>query len=108
MDTFREITPAELARRIAAGEAPRIIDVRERFEWNIARIEGAELLPLSEIGTWWQALDPSEELVIHCHHGQRSSSVCRALAAEGFIALYDLVGGIEAWRLDVDPTLRAY
>jgi len=93
---------------MAAGAAPRVIDVRERHEWDIARIEGAELLPLSEIGSWWRTLDPDEAIVFVCHHGRRSSSVCLALAAEGYTALHDLVGGIEAWRLEVDPSMQAY
>lgn len=108
MTTHREIAPTELARLLEAGEAPRVIDVRERHEWAIARIEGAELRPLSEIATWWRELDPDAPVVFVCHHGRRSSAVCRALVAEGFTAVHDLVGGVEAWRLEVDPTMPAY
>lgn len=104
----REISPEALAQRLAAGRPTRILDVRERFEWDIAHIEGAELKPLSEISEWWRELDPEEELVVHCHHGVRSVAVCRALAAEGFQRMVNLTGGIEAWRLTVDPEMPGY
>ena len=105
---FRALTPEELSRRITDGTAPRIIDVRESFEWDIAHIEGAELMALSEIREWWQALDPEEEIVFYCHTGRRSASVCAALAAEGFGNLINLEGGIEAWSLRVDPQVPRY
>jgi rhodanese-related sulfurtransferase len=98
----------ELAAHLLAGTAPRLIDVREAYEWGYARIEGAELLPLSEIQAWWLELDPLQPLCFHCHHGVRSESVCRALAAEGFAAVYTLEGGIEAWSLRVDGTVPLY
>lgn len=103
-----EIEPRELAARIAAGSAPRIIDVREPYEWQIAHLAAAELKPLSEIHHWWQELDPAQELIFHCHHGQRSMAVCQALAAEGFSNLYNLTGGIHAWALEVDASLPRY
>lgn len=108
MTTHLEISPTELARLLREGRAPRVIDVREPHEWAIARIEGTELRPLSAIQTWWRELDPDEPVVFVCHHGRRSAAVCRALAAEGFTAVHDLVGGVEAWRLDVDPAMPAY
>jgi rhodanese-related sulfurtransferase len=103
-----EIDPPTLAARIKAGTAPRIIDVREPYEWQIAHLATAELKPLSEIRQWWRELDPREELVFHCHHGQRSLAVCQALAAEGFTQVVNLSGGIHAWSLEVDPSLPQY
>jgi rhodanese-related sulfurtransferase len=100
--------PEELSRLLAEGQAPRVIDVREAYEWRIAHVEGTELLPLSEIQSWWRDLDPSEEIVFLCHHGNRSASVCRALAVEGFTSLINLEGGIDAWADRVDSSLRKY
>lgn len=105
---FRSITARELAARLEAGAAPRIIDIREPHERALARLPGAESLPLSEIRDWWTALDPSEELVFHCHHGMRSAALCRVLAAQGFSRLYNLAGGIDAWSTEVDPALPRY
>lgn len=102
------LTPRELADRIAAGTAPRIIDVREAWEWELCHIDQAELLPLSEINRWWRTLEPHEALVFQCHRGNRSLQVCLALAAEGFTDVTNLVGGIERWTAEVDPEMRRY
>jgi rhodanese-related sulfurtransferase len=105
---FASWSPNELAARIEEDNAPRMIDIREEYEWRICRIEGAELLPLSDIQAWWRELDPNEELVIYCHRGNRSAALCRALAVEGFQRLVNLEGGLEAWADDVDPTMPRY
>jgi rhodanese-related sulfurtransferase len=106
--TIKEVTPAEIKRRLDAGERLRLIDVRERDEHTIARIDGAELLPLSEIQTWWQELPRGEELIFICHHGIRSAQVCMALRQAGFEHLTNMVGGIDAWSTDVDSSVPRY
>ena len=105
---FRRTTPRALHDQIERGEAPRIIDVREPHEWAIARIEAAEHKPLSLIQQWWLELDPNEAFVFYCHHGVRSAAVGRALAAEGFTDVADIEGGIERWRIEVEPEMPAY
>lgn len=103
-----EIEPSRLAERLVGDNPPHLIDVREVFEWRIARIEGADNLPLSEILGWWRELDRDAELVVHCHHGVRSAAVCRALTVEGFRRVVNLRGGIEAWRQEVEPDMSGY
>ena len=90
------------------GNAPRIIDVREPHEWAIARIEGTEFKPLSRIREWWLELDREEPIVFCCHHGVRSAAVCQALMAEGFTDVSDVEGGIEGWRVEVEPEMQGY
>jgi rhodanese-related sulfurtransferase len=89
-----------------AGNAPRLVDVREAWEVEQAAIPGAEHLPLSAVQGWWQGLDRGETIVFCCRTGRRSESLCRALAAEGFAHLFNLEGGIVAWSERVDPTVR--
>lgn len=105
---FKEMSARELAAQMAAGTAPRLIDIREPHEIEICAIRGAEHLPLSEVRDWWPSLDPAEPIVFQCHHGRRSQALCYALAAEGFTALANLTGGIEAWRVEVEPGMAAY
>jgi len=105
---YRRITVRELAGRVATGTAPRIIDVREPYEWAIARLPGAELKPLSDIRRWHADINPAEEIVFHCHHGVRSATVCRVLAAEGFARLCTLTGGIDAWAVEIEPRMARY
>lgn len=105
---FREIAPTDLAAQMAAGTAPRVIDIREPHERAICSIAGSDFLPLSEVRAWWPDLDPDASIAFYCHHGRRSQSLCYALAAQGFTALANLTGGIEAWRVEVEPGMMGY
>ncbi len=105
---FGQMTVRELAERRACGRPPRLIDIREPFECALARLAGAEHLPLSEVRRWWRSLEPTEEVVFHCHHGLRSAALCKVLAAEGFEHVHTLVGGIDAWSAEIDPDTPRY
>ena len=106
--TSGEITPRELAERMARGDKPRIIDVREPQEFAIARIPGAELIPLGTLGAAQTKLDPNAEIVIHCHSGVRSLFAARHLRDAGFKRVLNLTGGINRWSDEVDPTVPKY
>ncbi len=103
------ITPAKLKARLDRKEKLRLIDVREADEWAIARLPGAELIPLSEFQQRATTeLSPDEELVLYCHHGVRSGRAQGYLKAHGFNNVLNLTGGIDAWSLQVDPTMKRY
>ena len=103
-----EITPRELAKRIASGDTPRIIDVREPHEWDIAHIPGAELIPLATLGAAQTKLDPNAEIVLHCHSGVRSLWAAQHLRSAGFRKVLNLTGGITRWSDEVDPSVPKY
>jgi rhodanese-related sulfurtransferase len=105
---YRTITPAELDARLRRGDELLLIDVREVVEHEIARIERAQLLPLSAFQEWAGTLDPQSEIVVMCHHGIRSAQVCAFLARQGFAKLSNLAGGIDRWSHDVDPNVPLY
>ncbi len=102
------MTPAELEERMKGGDAPLVVDVREPEEYELARVEGARLLPLSRFNEWAATLDPEQETVFMCHHGIRSGQVCAVLAREGFTKLHNLSGGIDRWSREVDPGVPRY
>lgn len=102
------MTPSELDARLKRGETVQLIDVREPVEYEMARIEGARLLPLSRFHEWSSALDPEQELVFMCHHGIRSAQVCAFLDQHGFRRLYNLDGGIDRWSTEVDAGVPRY
>jgi rhodanese-related sulfurtransferase len=109
MTNYGTMTVEELKARQDAGDSPRIIDVREASENRVARIEGAELKPLGQIGQWAQELkDKEEEIVLHCHHGMRSDRACQYLAGQGFINVKNLIGGIDEWSAKIDPSVPRY
>ncbi|MBA2733081.1 MAG: hypothetical protein H0U54_09365 [Acidobacteria bacterium] len=106
--SYGTITPAELQKRRERGEEFLLIDVRELEEYELARIEGARLLPLSQFNEWASSLDPETEAVVMCHHGIRSAQVCAYLARQGFKSLSNLEGGIDRWSYDVDQSVPRY
>ncbi len=106
-NAINEITPSELAQRLAAHEDFILIDVREPYEWQIGRIEGARLIPLGEIQAALSSLDPAREIVVYCRSGKRSANAVRQLAAAGFNAI-NVAGGILRWSDEVDPSVPKY
>jgi adenylyltransferase/sulfurtransferase len=106
----REISASELAALRARGEDFLLLDVRNPDEWRRARIEGAQLVPLGELESRLAELSDWKErrVIAHCHHGARSARACELLAAAGFTDLTNLVGGIDAWSLTVDPAVPRY
>jgi rhodanese-related sulfurtransferase len=106
--SFKTITPKECEQRLRSAEPPRLIDVRELEEYELARVEGSELLPLSLFNEWSTTLDPERETVFMCHHGIRSAQVCAFLSRQGFEKIHNLAGGIDRWSAEVDPTVPRY
>jgi adenylyltransferase/sulfurtransferase len=102
-----DIDPAALATLLPQLGDTILLDVRERWEWNVARIESATLLPLSELEAKVEELDRARPLVVLCHHGQRSAMAADWLRSLGFEAR-NLTGGIDRWSREVDSTVARY
>jgi sulfur-carrier protein adenylyltransferase/sulfurtransferase len=105
---FVEVTPRELQGRLARGEELDLIDVREQFEWDIARIPGARLVPLATLPEVAETLDHGREIVVYCKGGSRSRAAASHLVDAGFARVANLSGGILRWQAEVDPTLPRY
>lgn len=107
---MQQITPAQLAAWLADGsrDKPMLLDVREPWEYQTARIEGAQLLPMREIPARVAEIDPGREVVAICHHGGRSMQVGMFLEKQGFQRVHNLMGGIDAWSRTVDPAVPLY
>ena len=107
-DSAVEITPEELARRLAAGEKLRLVDVREPFELEICRLDGAVHIPLRDLPARMQELDRRSEIVTVCHHGRRSLQAREILRGAGFSQVRSLKGGVDAWAVEVEPEMGRY
>ena len=104
-----EISPRDLRRRLDAGEGVRVVDVREAWEFQLCRIEGAELIPMGDIPAALSRLDGDEApLVVYCHHGVRSLRVANWLRQQGIEQVHSLQGGIDRWSLEIDPKVPRY
>lgn len=104
------ITPAELKRRLEAGDELRLLDVREAEELAIARIDGALHMPMGDVPARSVELDPDSAvpLVCICHHGMRSAHVAAFLESRDFTGVLNLEGGIDRWAAEVDPRMARY
>jgi len=109
MDTpgYENITASGLKGRLDAGDKPVLLDVREPWEFDLARIDGSRLIPMSELGERFTELDPGTETVVICHHGTRSSYVAQALQGAGFEKVLNLEGGLDAYSF-VDESVPPY
>lgn len=105
---MEEIDAGQLAERMTADRAPLLVDVREPWEHEIARIEGAVLIPMGEIPARLNDFDPDREVVVVCHHGVRSAQIASLLASAGIKQVSNLAGGIDAWSREVDPSVPRY
>ncbi|HJS29021.1 MAG TPA: molybdopterin-synthase adenylyltransferase MoeB [Anaerolineales bacterium] len=103
-----DITPAELKQQIDRGARLRLIDVREPHEWQIAHLEGADLIPLGDLAARMHELDSAEDMVLFCKTGARSTRALELLAGAGFRRMKNLKGGINAWAREVDPRVPVY
>ena len=100
---------AAAAAALLKEKGARLIDVREPWEYNTARIEGGLLMPMGDVpARAHQELDPEERLVVVCHHGIRSMNVAVWLRNQGFEQAQSLRGGIEAWSSEVDASVPRY
>ncbi|OWY38099.1 sulfurtransferase [Xenophilus sp. AP218F] len=106
----REISAPELAARLADSAAGPLLllDVREGWEWDIARIEGSVHMPMNLIPLRQGELPDGVTIVAICHHGVRSAHVAMYLQDVGFDDVLSLAGGVEAWASQVDPTMARY
>lgn len=103
----RQITVAELKSMLDRGAPLELWDVRTEAERSIATIEGARHLDDRGV-EYLEDLSRDTPLVFHCHHGIRSQAAGQHFAAKGFTNVCNVVGGIEAWSLQIDPSVRRY
>jgi rhodanese-related sulfurtransferase len=107
---MQQITPAQLKAWLddPSREQPVLLDVREPWEYERARIEGSRLVPMREVPARVAEVAADREVVAICHHGGRSMQVAMFLQKQGFKRVHNLVGGIDAWSRTVDPAVPTY
>lgn len=108
IDGVENLDPAQAKDLLAKQPKTVLLDVREPHEYDIVHIEGARLIPLSELHLRTNELDTAETILVHCHHGPRSQQAVKILQHFGFKKLKHLHGGIDAWAADVDPDMARY
>ncbi len=107
---MRNVTAKELASWLddETSIAPRLLDVREPWEYQLCHIDGSQPMPMNTIPTNVALLESDKPIVCICHHGIRSMQVARFLEQQGFTDVINLTGGIDAWATQVDSSMPTY
>lgn len=100
----------DVKARLDRGEAFLLLDCREQDEYDLVRIEGATLIPMSQLTARAAELEPYRhaEIAVMCHHGGRSLRVAHWLRQQGFERAQSMAGGIDAWAVEIDPSMTRY
>jgi len=105
-----EIAPGQLAEKLRRGERIWLLDVRQDWEHQLARLPDQALIPLHELSSRLDEVQPQPgaQVVCYCHHGVRSLSAAAILRQAGFPEAVSLAGGIDLWSRIVDPSVPRY
>jgi sulfur-carrier protein adenylyltransferase/sulfurtransferase len=109
-----QLNATEVQALLASASPPRLIDVREPWEYETAHIAGAVLIPMGTVPVAVQAggaladVPRDTPIIIQCHHGGRSNQVAHFLSAQGFTQVMNFDGGIDAWSIEVDLQVPRY
>ncbi len=101
MNRYIDINGEQLQEMLAKGQNVTVVDVRNPVEYDHGHIPQAVLKPLSEIGQWIEEFSPTEQLVLVCASGSRSSTAASELNRHGFTRVYNLRGGMAYWPFQV-------
>lgn len=107
MDNALEIEPQALAEMMKAPGRLFLLDCRENWEYEAAKIEGATLIPMRELPHNLERVPNDVPVVVYCHHGMRSLNVAGWLRRQG-VEAQSLRGGIDRWSLEIDPAVPRY
>lgn len=102
------ISPKELRTRLDKGDKLVLVDVREEWEYSLAKLDDSILIPLATLPQSLNRLNRDSEIIAICHHGMRSADATNFLLQQGFSNVKNLVGGIDAWSVQVDGTVPRY
>lgn len=102
------LTPAEYLCLTSSGELWQLVDVREPWEIEIARLDKTINIPMGEIPSRHTELDPARPVAVICHSGGRSARVAGFLGLKGYSRVANIEGGIDAWSQDIDAAIPRY
>ena len=94
---MHQITSQELKTWIATGKDFLLIDVREDWERDAFSIGGLHI-PMSELIGWINEIPRDKDVVLYCEKGIRTVIAIQRLEASGFLNLFNLAGGMKAWK----------
>lgn len=106
--SFGVASVTELSEELKAGKPLLLLDVRDADELEISKLEGVLNIPMGEVPIRRDEIDPEADIVVICRTGNRSEKVAKHLASNGYGRVRNLVGGMNGWAEEVDPTMATY
>jgi rhodanese-related sulfurtransferase len=103
-----QISAKEVNERLGRGDKLLLVDVREQWEYDLSKIPGAKLIPISALPANLNTLLDADEVICYCHHGMRSLDAAVWLRQQGVESAKSMAGGIERWSVEVDPRVPRY
>lgn len=104
--SYGDITVEQAKELIETNPSLVILDVRTDWEFEEGHIEGAINIPVEELQQRLGELNPGDEILVYCRVGNRSRRAAQILADNGFSRIYNMLGGIEAWKQAGYPTVK--
>ena len=105
---IRSLTPKQLQEKISHHQDICLLDVRQNWEYKLCALPNSLHIPLVDLDDRLEEIPPSHMIVVICHHGIRSQQGALKLIKAGFKEVFNLTGGIDAWRREVDPSIGFY
>ncbi len=105
---YEDLTPEQFVAKRRDNELWQLLDVREPWELEIARVEGSLDIPMGEVPERFDELDRNRPVAVLCHGGVRSARVASYLTQQGLQQVANIAGGIDAWSTSVDETIPRY
>ena len=104
----KNISVQQLKIKIDNGDNFILLDVREKFELDIANLPDALHIPMREIPDHLDELNKNHEIIVFCKSGIRSMNVCNFMYNNGFKRVFNLAGGINRWSEEIDKSIPIY
>ena len=106
---MQHFTPKQLQDYLAQADTqPLLLDVRERWEFEYCSIKDSILIPMGQLPSKIDTLDPLRDTIMICHHGIRSRQMGYYMEQAGFKSIINLEGGVERWAEDVETDMKRY
>lgn len=105
---MESLSVIQLKKELDTNPQTVLLDVRDKWEYDLCHIDGSINICLSEIAEKKDILEKEPRTVILCHHGMRSVIAAEYLISEGFERIVNLEGGIDAWASTIDKSMTRY
>lgn len=102
-----EISVFECKQKLENNQI-KLLDIREEWEHKLCAIPESTHLPLAKLEDVFDKVPQDKPLVVYCHHGYRSRRAMLWMKDHGYENVMNLIGGIDAWSLQIDPTIPRY